>query len=210
MRRRLLASCLATLAAAAPDPDARRDLEQAERAQAAQRAAGLDVAERARAARVETSRLAEMRIEAADRLRTTEQEVADAAGRIEQLAERRAAAERRLAERAAALGPVLPLVERLTLYPVETLLAAPAPTAAALRGLLVLRGLTRRLEQDAAALRAEQAEIKRVERAIDAELVPLRAAQAGQRVQAAALDRQLAASRAAGQQMDDAAREAGG
>ena len=143
MRRRLTASCLLFLAApAGAAPDSRhRDLEQAERAQAAQRAASLEGAERARAAEAEVSRLADASIEAADRLRATEQDIADAAGRVEALAERRAAAERRLAERSAALGPALPLIQRLSLHPAETLLAAPAPTDAALRGLLVLRGL---------------------------------------------------------------------
>ena len=88
------------------------------------------------------------------------------------------------------------------------LLAAPALTDAALRGLLVLRGLTRRLEGEAAALRAEQAEAQRLIRAVEAELAPLRAAQASQRAQGAALDRHLAARRSAGRQLDEAAREA--
>ena len=219
MRRHGAASLLLVLAGAAtaqdpPRPNAvdpgfpRRELEQAEQARAAEQAASLEGAERARATQAEVARLAQLRIEAAERLRATEQDVVDAAGRVDALAERRAAAERRLAERSAALGPALPLIERLALYPAETLLAAPAPPEAALRGLLVLRGLTRELERDAASLRAEQVEIGRLARAVEAELPPLRAAQASQRAQAAALDAQLAARRAAAQQGDEAARAA--
>lgn len=218
MRRRRTVSCFLILAAAtvaaaqdAPRPGVpelgapRRELERAEQARAAEQAASLEGAERARALQEEVARLAQTRIEAAERLRATEQEAADAAARVDALAERRAAAERRLAERSAALGPALPLIERLALYPAETLLAAPAAPEVVLRGLLVLRGLTRQLERDAAGLRAEQAEIAHLARAAEAELPLLRAAQASQRAQAAALDAQLAARRAAAQQGDEAA-----
>ncbi len=207
MRRLLLASCLVPLAAAAPTAT-RHELLQAERNQAAQETASTETAGRARAVQAEERRLAGERVAAAARLRTTEEDAAEASRRIDDLAVRRAAAEGRLAERAKALGPLLPLIERLTLYPAETLLAVPAPPEAALRGLLVLRGLARQLERDAAALRAERAEVQRLAQGIEAEMPRLRAAQASQRAQSAELDRQIAASRETGRRLDDAATEA--
>lgn len=207
MRRLLLASCLISLAAAAPNAT-RRGLLQAERNQAAQEAASAEAAEHARSVQAEERRLAGERVAAAARLRMTEEEAAEASRRVDDLAARRAAAEERLAERAKALGPLLPLIERLTLYPAETLLAVPAPPEAALRGLLVLRGLARQLERDAATLRAERSEVQRLAQGIEAELPRLRAAQASQRAQSAELDRQIAASRETGRRLDDAATEA--
>ncbi len=52
------------------------------------------------------------------------------------------------------MAPLLPLIERLSLYPAETLLAVPMPPEQAVRGVLVLRGIARQLETEAEALRA--------------------------------------------------------
>ena len=71
--------------------------------------------------------------------------------------------------RAAAMQPLLPLIERLSLYPAETLLAVPAPPDAALRGVLVLQGLSRQMEIETEALRRDQA-------AVDAAAAALRQA----------------------------------
>ena len=57
------------------------------------------------------------------------------------------------------MQPLLPLIERLSLYPAETLLAVPVPPDAALRGVLVLQGLARQIEIEAEALRRDQAEL---------------------------------------------------
>ena len=69
------------------------------------------------------------------------------------------------------------------------------PPAQAVRGLLVLRGLTRQLEQDAAGLRAEQDTAQRLAASMCTELGTLRDTQAEQSRRAAELDAQIAASR---------------
>lgn len=193
---------------AGPAPASAPTVRDAERAQAAQAALGRDAAERARRAEAEERRLAEQRTAAVARMRANEDMAARLATEIEGLAARRRAAGQRLADRAAAMAPLLPLVERLALYPAETILAAPAPPEDALRGLAVMRGLAQRLEQDAAALRAEQAAVEALSGQIEAALPGLRTAQAAQAAQAAELDRQIEVARGGRRQAEGAAAEA--
>ncbi len=165
--------------------------------------------ERARAAGAEEQRLAVQRVEAAGRLQQTESAVATRAAEVSELAEQRAAAEVQLRVHAASLAPLLPLIERLALYPAETLLAVPAAPGDALRGLGVLRGMARRLEQEAAGLRADQAALDARTRALDAALPGLRRVQAEQTAQAQALDAQVATAQALRQRMEDAGAQLG-
>ncbi len=97
--------------------------------------------------------------------------------------------------RAAAMAPLLPIAERMRLDPAEALLGAEVPPDAALHGLLVLRGLARRLEREAEALRARQDEMDHLSHEIAATVPRLRAIQATQTAQAAALDQALADAR---------------
>jgi murein hydrolase activator len=230
MRRALPASLLAlSLAAAGPlqaqapsrplpagDSARRRSLEaeqaRAEQARAAQLAAQKEAAARASAASNEERRLATQRVAAAARLREAETATADAAARMDALARAHKDAEARLQARAEDFAPLLPLIERLSLYPAETMLAVPASPEDALRGVLVLQGLAREIEQQAASLRREQAEVDRAAQEMQAEAPKLGAAQASQAAQALALDREIAAAqasrRAAGIDADEAARAA--
>ncbi len=202
-RLSLLLIGVATCGAAPP-----QTIRGAERAQAALAALQRDAVERARAAEADEDRLAGQRIGAAARMRSSETTAANLAIEIEGLATRRREAERRLADRAAALAPLLPLIERLALYPAETILAVPAPPQDTLRGLAVLRGLAQRLEQDAAALRVEQAAVQALSQEIEAALPGLHAAQATQAAQAVELDRQIEAARAGRQRAEDAGADA--
>lgn len=197
------------LAATRPAPDAAREqLQAAERDRAARLAAGRAAAERARAAQAEEARLAASRVEAASRLRVTEDQLAEVAARMDALSRRQAEAEARLKARAAAMAPLLPLIERLSLYPAETLLAVPEPPERALRAVQVLRGISRQLEEDAAALRAQEAEIAGLKHQAAVEAPKLAAARAAQAAQAGALDRQLDQARQGRQDAEDAAAEA--
>jgi septal ring factor EnvC (AmiA/AmiB activator) len=211
MRRALRSSLLPLIAliavAAGParptkEDVARRGLEQAERTRAAEQAAQRNAAARAAAAAAETQRLTEDRIAAAARLRQAETATADAAARTDALAARRREAEASLAARAETMQPLLPLIERLSLFPAETLLAVPARAEDTLRGILVLRGLAGQLGQEAAALRREQASLAAATGALEAEAPRLAAALAAQRSEAAALDRQLAAAETGRRQAD--------
>lgn len=148
-------------------------------------------------------RLAHERVEAAAKLRQAELATADIAARIDALAQRRRDAEQRVQARAVALQPLLPLIERLSLYPAETLLAVPAPPDQALRGVLVLQGLARQIEIETEALRRDQAEVDAAADALRLEAPRLAGAEAAQKAEADALDQQIAAA-----QRDRAAAEA--
>jgi len=76
------------------------------------------------------------------------------------------------------------------------------------RGVLVLGGLTRTLEHEAADLRAEQAQVASLQTEMDSALPGLTAAKAEQARQAQALDAQLAEARRARRAAEDAATEA--
>ncbi len=95
-----------------------------------------------------------------------------------------------MAATAETMQPLLPLIERLSLFPAETLLAMPAKAEDTLRGVLVLRGLARQLGHDAATLRHEQVRLAAATDALQAAVPQLAAAQARQQAEAAALDRQ--------------------
>ncbi len=167
--------------------------EAARRAALVARAAAAARAERVRAA---AARLMAARVAAAARLR--------AAGLATQVAEAqlaaltagaRAAAAQVRAERAALL-PLLPVIERLSLYPTESLLAAPVPPEQALRGVLVLRGVTRALAARLARLRAAQVRAAVARTAAAVAIPSLAAAERTQEDATAALDRALAATSA--------------
>ncbi len=188
---------LLALAAPAWGQDAagtRQQMHETERARAAELAAQKQAAARVSAAAAEEQRLAAQRVAAAARLRQAETATAAAAQRMEDLSSRQRDIQARLAARAADMVPLLPLIERLQLYPAETLLAAPTDPETALTGVLVLRGLARQLETDAKALRREQAELDRTRQEIEQQTPVLNAAQAAQAAQAAELDRQIAAT----------------
>ncbi len=150
-----------------------------------------------RAAVLEEERLGRERVVAAARLRALEGEVEGRARGVADLVVRRGEAEARLVVRAAELGPFLPLMERLGLFPAETLLAVPMAPEDAVRGLIVLGGMVRALEGEAALLRAEQAEVDGLVARLEVEGAGLTAAQAAQAAAGAVLDAQIAAAREA-------------
>ena len=176
-------------------------------ASSAPESAAPPTASQVRTAEAEERRLANARIAAGAQLRRIETEAAEAAAQVEALTARQHEAEQRLAERAAELAPLLPLMERLGLFPVETLLAVPAQPGEAMRGLGVLHGLARHLAEEARAYRAETAAAQAAVQAVAASLPRLQAAQAQQASQAAELDRQLEAARAGRLHAEDAAAE---
>jgi septal ring factor EnvC (AmiA/AmiB activator) len=175
---------------------ARQQMEQAEKARAAEQAAQQAATTRAVAAAAEAQRLAADRIAAAAKLRAAEAATADAADQVDRLASRQRQARASLDARAETMQPLLPVIERLSLFPAETLLAIPGQPEDTLRGVLVLRGLARQLGEDAVALRQEQARLLDTTAAVQAEVPKLAAAQAQQLRQAAALERQFASAQA--------------
>lgn len=184
-------------AAAPREDETRQNLSDAERQNSEQLAARKDAADRAARAAAEALQLAQQRVAAAARLRQAETATADVASRIDALAQRRRDAAQRVEARAKAIQPLLPLIERLSLYPAETLLAVPVPPDQALRGVLVLQALSRQLEVETEALRRDQAEADAAADALRQEAPRLVDAEAAQQREADALDQQIAAAHAA-------------
>src|SRR5262249_34276578 len=98
-------------------------------------------------------------------------------------------------KRAATMEPLLPLIERLSLFPVEMLLAVPGKPEDTLRGVLVLRGLANEVEQEAEALKRDQARVDAAVKALPAEAPTLAPAQPRQRAEPPARNQQIAAAR---------------
>jgi murein hydrolase activator len=172
-----------------------QQLQDTEQDRASQLAAHKTASDRAQQAGDQADQLARARVAAAARLRLAEAATQEAATRMAELAERERQAEASLAARAKDLTPMLPVIERLSLYPAETLLAVPASPDVALQGVLVLKGMSSELEHEAAALRAERQQVAVLRAQEAAEAPILAAAQAAQAAQAAELDRALAAAR---------------
>lgn len=192
----LLAGCIlsSSFAQAPHRADARATREQmqeAERARTAELAAQRAGTVRAKQAAAAERHLAADRVAALSRLRATEANTAATAARVETLLARENAAEQGLLARAEDLAVLLPVLHRLSRHPAETLLALHPDQGLAVRGVLILRGLATRFEQDAAALRTEQAALARTRETLGAEQLRLRAALAAQAAIGAALDRDL-------------------
>lgn len=200
-----LLSLLALIAVAAqparPNKEdaTRQQLEQAEQARAAEQAAQQAAAARAATAAADAQRLTEQRIAAAARLRQAETATAAAAERMDALAAARRKAQADLDARAETMQPLLPVIERLSLFPAETLLAVPAQPEDTLRGILVLKGLAQQVGTEAMALRAEQVRLAAATQAVAAEAPVLAAAAAKQQAEAAGLDQQIATAQASQQ-----------
>jgi len=197
-RSSLLLAAVIAVAAAGPRKDrpTRAELEAADQARAAELAAQQQAAARAAVAAAQAQQLAEQRIAATARLQQTEAATEAAANRLAALRRNRQQAAADLAARARAMQPLLPVIERLSLYPAETLLAVPAAPQDTLRGLIVLQGLARQLQQESAALRAAQASLDAATAAVAAEAPKFAAAEARQEQEGQALDQQIAAAQA--------------
>ncbi|MGG5890441.1 murein hydrolase activator EnvC family protein [Falsiroseomonas sp. HC035] len=195
--RPLLLALLAVLALPAPAPaqPTARDLRAAEQAAEERRAEAEAAATRARTLAEEEVALAARRVELAALAQAAEAEVAEVSARLEAAQADGARAARQIADRAAALRPLLPVMLRLSLYPAETVLAIPGEPEDALRGALVLRGLIRRMEEEAESLRQAQREAQQAEWLAAREAMALAEAEAQAREAVAGLEAELAVAR---------------
>lgn len=189
-----------------PTPDQVRAADQARAALAAGQAAAQ---QRAADLAAQERRIGADLAAAAKRLQGLEQTSADVTERVANLALQQARARAALQRESAALTPLLPAMQRLALYPAETLLAAPLPPDDAVRGLIVLGGLARTLEAQAAGIQRQQADLARLGAELDRATSDLTIRQLAQAKEAQALDAQLAAARTQRQAAeDDAAAQA--
>jgi murein hydrolase activator len=196
------------LAESAQETEAQRALHDAERTNNEQLAAQKDAADWAAKVAAEALHLAQERVEAVAKLREAEAATADIAARIDTLSQQRREAEQRVQAQARAMQPLLPLIERLSLYPAETLLAVPTPPDQALRGVLVLQGLSRQIEIETEKLRRDQAAVDTAQAALGLEAPRLAEAAAAQKREADALDQQIDAAHRAEAEAEAQANEA--
>ncbi len=172
-----------------------QDLQAAEQAATQRRQDAEAAATRARILAEEEVALAARRVELAALAQAAEVEVEQVAARLEAARAAGARAARQIADRATAMRPLLPVMLRLSLYPAETVLAIPGEPEDALRGALVLRGLIRRMEEEATALRAAQIEAQEAEWLAAREALALEAAERAARAAVAGLEAELAVAR---------------
>jgi len=208
MRRLHLLLALLLLAAAPLHAQSPRDLREAERTAAERRRAAETAAADLRRRAEEEVRLAGQRVEAARRAQEAEAELTAARARAAAARRDGAAAAAALQARTEALRPLLPVMLRLSVWPAETVLAVPAEPEEALRGALILRGMVRRLEEEAAGLRADQDAAARALAAAQRESQALAAAEAAAREASAAVEAELAEARrrrAAAEEAEDRA-----
>ncbi|AQU86902.1 peptidase M23 [Komagataeibacter nataicola] len=115
--------------------------------------------EQARADAEKAASLSAATVDATARLQHTEQQAADLDDRIGDLHAEQAALRQQLAAQVARLAPLLPLAERLSLYPADTLLAVPLPADRAVTGLLVVHGMMSDIARQARAIHDRRARL---------------------------------------------------
>jgi septal ring factor EnvC (AmiA/AmiB activator) len=191
---------------------ARRQVEDAERVRTMQIDAQRDATERAAQAMADEQRLTAEQTEALKRLKRAEAAVNEMTVHLLDLNRRRAEAQMRIDKQIEALHPLLPVIVRMSDYPVETLLGSGLPAEDAIRGILVMRTVARNAEAAARALAKDRETLDAATKAA-ADVVPqLAAAEAARSYEADSLNRQLAATKerreAAEQAAADASRRA--
>jgi len=196
-----------TQATQSPADDPNAQLQQQLQAQKIHLAAVQAQTALALAAQQQQQQLTAQRIAAAAKLGDLDNAVAQATNQMRALRDQKSQAQAARDKAARALGPMLPLIERLALYPSETLLAAPQHTGDALRGLMAARGLSRVLGAQAAQWQDQQAHLEQAETALNNQAATLAATRAAQAAASADLDRQIAAANQAALAANQAAQQ---
>lgn len=181
------------------EADTRARLQRAETDRAAREAARAAASRIAAADAARAATLAAQTKDAAATLRTTERRADDVAAQVADTAARRSDATARLAAQTAKLAPLLPLMQRLALYPDQTLLAIPANPVDASSGIAILHGIGATIASQIARIREEQQAIARLDAELADRARTLDAVRADQQKARDALaSRTQAATRAAG------------
>lgn len=174
----------------------REQLRAAEARAAAEREAATLSREAREAAEAAEEQAAERRVKAAEAASEAQEALEAVTEQVQAAEAARAEAEGEAKRRLEAMAPLLPVMRRLSLWPAETLLALPAPPEDALRGTLVLRSLGRKLQREAEALRAAEAEAEAARRRALDEQKRLAEARARAARAVSTLEQELAEARA--------------
>jgi septal ring factor EnvC (AmiA/AmiB activator) len=151
-----LVAALAGHAHAAPPSLSRAEQQRAaalQRAHADQQRAALAARDEA-AAQQRANALTQQEITLNATLRTTEDHTARITAHLAALDQAMITADATRAHDAASIRPLIPVMLRLALHPTASLLGSGRNMGSAVQGALVMRGLTREINQRAAALRA--------------------------------------------------------
>jgi septal ring factor EnvC (AmiA/AmiB activator) len=157
------------------EASARRQVEESERVRATQAEAEREATAQAARAAQEEDRLTAAQSTATSRLKRAEAAVTEMTLHMRELEDRRAEAQTRIDKRADVLRPMLPVIIRMSTFPVETLLGAQVPPEDAVRGIAVLRTLARQAEVDATALSEDRTALEAATREAE-EMAPRLAA----------------------------------
>lgn len=177
------------------EDDARRQIEDSERIRAMQIDAQREATEHAAQALADEKRLTAEQSEAFERLKSAEAAVQQMTAHMRDLNQRRDEAQSRIDKRIEALRPILPVILRLSAYPVETLLASQQSPEDAIRGILVVQNIARQAAIDARALVADRETLDAATKAA-AQIAPrLAAAEAAQSAEADSLAQKIAATK---------------
>ncbi|MCT6879789.1 MAG: peptidoglycan DD-metalloendopeptidase family protein [Commensalibacter sp.] len=101
-------------------------------------------------------------VAATTELQDTEKQAADLSDRIQELKVQEKNLDMQLREESQNLARFLPLIERLSLYPADTLLAAPMNSSKSIIGLSIIQSLSSRLEIQAQQIRQHQTELQQL------------------------------------------------
>jgi murein hydrolase activator len=171
---------------------ARRRVEDSNRMRSLQADAQREATEQAAQALAEEKRLTAEQSEAFERLKSAEAAVREMTAHMRELNQQRAESQDRIDKRVETLRPLLPVILRLSAYPVETLLATQVPIEDAVRGILVVKAMARQAETDSRALVADREALDATTRAAAEVARQLAAAEAERSSEAASLAQQLA------------------
>jgi murein hydrolase activator len=190
----------------------RRQVSESERLRALQVDAQAAATEQAAQALAEEKRLSAEQSAALERLKRADAAVNEATQRLQDLNQRRAEAQSRIDRLVSALAPVVPVILRMSTYPVETLLGTQAQAEDSVRGVLVMRTIAHQAEMDARALIEDRSALDAATKAAAQVEPQLAAARAARSAEADALARQLAETtehrKAAEQEAESAAKRA--
>lgn len=182
-----------------------REAEKARLAAAQQTSA--QAAAQAAKDRAQATALSAATVTAAGQLQDTETQLQSLQERIDGLREEQARLRDELAQDARAIAPVLPLAQRLSLYPLDTLLAPPRFSDQTVTGLLVVKGLAASLEAKARAVTEHKAELVHLDQTLSGQLDRLDALRRTQQIQQKELAAQTQAAKEAQLRSNAFARE---
>jgi septal ring factor EnvC (AmiA/AmiB activator) len=194
------------------EQDARRRIEDSEHVRLLEIDAERQATEQAAQALEDAMRLTAEQTEAFERLKRAEAAVGEINRRLALLSRRRTDAQTRVEKRIEVLRSILPIVLRMSTYPVETLLATRLPAEDAIRGIMVLHGISRQAEIDVRALEADREALDEASKAVETVASQLSAAEAARAAEADIVARKLALTKgrreAAEEEVAIAARQA--